>query len=48
MSKNSQRTAIPCFKTWLGIIRPKSDILPQVTIREAVIAKPMYRTFKRR
>lgn len=48
MSKNSQRSTIPCFKTWLSTIRPKSDILPQVTTREAVIAKPMYRTFKRR
>jgi hypothetical protein len=48
MSKNSQRTSIPCFKTWLGTIRPKSDILPQTIINEIKVVRPMYRTFKRR
>jgi hypothetical protein len=48
MSKNSQRTSIPCFKTWLSTIRPKSDILPQVVANKAPEVKPMYKTFKRR
>lgn len=43
MSKNSQRQTIPTFKGWLGTIRPKSDILPQVVAAKAPEVKPMYK-----